>query len=232
MATKHSTVKIGTQFRSPVADENCLWRVVSKESANSWLCEVVDEPYVIEGTSYPSDYAGTRDVFLTSAIERRVAFESLFAAAADEDETWWEAQEVGATVHYHNGFGQWVRGVIVEQDGRNMMRSTALVGDWREYDLPRRDVLGNVIAGYHARQILEGETLRPHAGNMFERGTVPAGKGDPTTLAPLSLDVPESTAEQTADQARQRLLREAVKIANDYNMSSEQRLAELRALLG
>jgi hypothetical protein len=73
------------------------------------------------------------------------------------------------------------------------------VGNWDKSDLPRRGRNGEVIIGYHARNIAEGITFQPHASNIYECS--PAGKADPRELPAHNLSVPELTPEQN-DEAR------------------------------
>ena len=110
---------------------------------------------------------------------------------------WWNEREIGETLHYHNSFGQFVRGTVVEHEGEKMLLPIALVGAWKKIDLPRRYDDGTILVPYHARKIAEGEPFRPHEANMYEHDSFrPNPKHrdfDPTTAEPIDLSVPEMT---------------------------------------
>jgi hypothetical protein len=144
-------------------------------------------------------------------VKQNKAHENLFKKAKD----WWEAREVGEIVHYSNGFGSYVRGEIVEgevngEQGK-AMKEIALVGKWREYDLPRRQIDGTIRYSHHAEGVREGRVMRPHESNMYEavisqkdassRELAARHSEDPRKMTPISLEAPEMTAEQ-AELAR------------------------------
>jgi hypothetical protein len=144
-------------------------------------------------------------------IKQGKARENLFKKAKD----WWDAREVGEIVHYSNGFGSYVRGEIVEgevhgEQGK-AMKEIALVGNWRNYDLPSRYIDGTIHYGIHAEGVREGKVIRPHESNMYEavisqkdansRELAARHPEDPRKMTPISLEVPEMTAEE-AELAR------------------------------
>ena len=192
-------VSIGVTFRSTYADSNALWKVVSSRGRD-WLCEVVNEQFEFEGKTYDGDYAGSQKVFMTNEIERAIKLGNFFDQKMDEHHNFYANLHEGQTIHYHNGFGQWVRCVVVNQDGKNVLKSVALLGNWHKSDLVRRLPTGSICYGYNAQKIIDGETMTPNASNLWENGcNGPPFSDDPTTLAPISLDIPEMTAEQSVN---------------------------------
>jgi len=80
-------------------------------------------------------------------------------------------EHLGKTVHYHDGFNQFIRCEVVRaaedvtdfnniKKGELCLKETALVGKWRSYDL-RSDSI-------HMRGCREGRLMRPNLGNVYE----------------------------------------------------------------
>lgn len=181
-------------FRSTLADGNPLWRVEKPRGRNTWECIVTES----------EDYHGSRKVFGGEEIMAAVAMQTMWDNMHDEHLAWWNARKIGEIVHYHNGFGQYVRGRIVWEvtpecpDGRNVMVSTGLVGNWRDYDLPRIDAAGNLQESHYVREIREARTMQPNYSNMVEAVGVREGKGDdPRGKPAIDLTPPKANAEQT-----------------------------------
>lgn len=225
-----SRVSKGMQFRSTLADGNPLWETIESPKSGQWLCRVIDEPMEINGRTFPSDFAGHEAVFTSGDILSRMEFARRWASIASADEAWWDAQIEGATVHYHDSFGQFVRGVIVvDENGKKAMRSTALVGPWR--GVVRVSESGDVQHGYHAKRILEGGTFTPSASNMWECSEhLRARHEDPTVMEPVSLKAPEPSREEKAEQAIVRKLAAISQAAGDWKVSPAERLAKVAAL--
>ena len=219
------------QFRSTLADGQPLWEAIESIRSGQWLCRVIDEPIEVDGRTIPSDFAGHEQVFTSESILSRVAFERRWQALATAQESWWERQTIGGTVHYHDSFGKFVRGVIVvDADGKKAMRPIALVGPWG--NVVRVDASGAVQRGYHALRILEGTTFAPSASNMWEYSEhLRARHEDPSSMEPVSLKVPESTSEEKAEQAIVRQLAAISEAAGDWNASPAERLAKVAALV-
>jgi hypothetical protein len=208
-------VSVGVTFRSTYADSNALWKVVSSRGRD-WLCEIVNEPFEFEGNTYDGDYAGSQKVFMTSEIARAIKFSNFFDQKMDEHHNFYANLHEGQTIHYHNGFGQWVRCVVVNQDGKNVLKSVALLGNWHRSDLVRRLPTGDICYGYNAQKIIDGETMTPNASNLWENGCKgPPFSDDPTTLAPISLDIPEMTVEQSVTAGLWNRVNQLREILND-----------------
>ena len=178
-------VTIGMTFPATYADSIPVWKVTKHRGGNSYDCVVVSD-----------DWTGTKKVFGGEEILAAKRSQEFYQEMADEHDTFWNNQTVGATVHYHNGFGSFVRGVIVVEDGEKKMRPTALVGKWAAYDLPRIDAAGNFQESYHARQIREGTLMQPNYSNMVEAVGVRDGETDPRGQPEIDLAVPNRTPEQ------------------------------------
>lgn len=197
--TEEITVGIGTEFRWVIADGNCLWRVTGKAGPNVWHAEVQPEWTEIRGERMMvSDYAGTTDVFTTERIAGSLNMDRVFERLANDSDFFWEDRVEGAIVHYHNSFGRYVRGRIVIEDGRKVMLPIALVGAWKPSDLVSWTAWGEVSKGYHVRQIEEGETMRPHASNIYECPGFSGPRGEAAEINPreakaLDLTPPERT---------------------------------------
>jgi len=212
--TTEIEVGVGTEFRSVIADGNCLWRVTRARGRGVWEAEVQPEWVEVYGKrTMISDYVGTTDVFTTERIAGSINMDNVFARLADDSDFFWEDQVEGAIVHYHNSFGQYVRGRIVIEDGRKVMLPIALVGAWRNHDLVGWTAWGEVRKGYHVRKIEEGETMRPHATNIYECPGFRGPRGEASEINPreaeaIDLTPPERTPEEIT-------YNEAVAILND-----------------
>jgi hypothetical protein len=194
-------IEPGLQFRSVIADSNSLFQVVAREG-RAWLCEVQPEPEPFEhnGVKFYGDYVGEQKVFTAQEIRQRVAFASVFAERAAKDE---QAREkllvAGATVHYHNGIGQFYRCEVVDDGGELKLKPVAIVGRWREY-ATRGNIMDNGEISYphEARKVMDGELFVGRGDSSYESETYsePAHKEnrvDPTGLPAIEIVTPEIT---------------------------------------
>lgn len=197
-----NNIRLGTTFRSPFADSRPLWRVVNKRSHDTFDCEV---------DRSEQDWAGHRKVFGAEEIVQAIRADKEFERQQRRRVDFWSERTPGETLHYHDGFGRFVRGVVVvgEADGRrtHVIKPTALVGDW-ERDLPRWTDAGFLIeGGYWVRKIGEGDTFQPHPSCIWESAEFAGAGGraisDPTNLPANDLRVPQPTEDQ-AEAARLR----------------------------
>jgi len=141
-------------------------------------------------------------VFTVEEVVSSIKREAVFERYSNVDREFWDGAEDGEILHYHNGFGQFVRCEVYtnEADGEKYMRPIALVGDWHSRDLAYRDSTGEVRYGYHARSIIEpkeGKNWRSQLGNIYELmdDEQRAKYQDPAGCEPVSLEVPEPTDE-------------------------------------
>jgi hypothetical protein len=114
----------GTRFWGPLEpDEVARWEVVSRRSGDVWNCVVVE----------PLEEAGTRRVFTERQILAHVGWEKYQQERRDEQGRYFAALPEGSIVHYHGGFGDWVRTRVVRVDGEIRLAPLALVGRWAPF---------------------------------------------------------------------------------------------------
>jgi hypothetical protein len=192
-------VTVGLKFRYNHADSNPLWVVRQSIGRGVWLAEVIES----------EDWLGTQKSFLSSDILRSTGIENLFARLHNEHDEFYAKLKPGQIIHYNNGFKNFVRCKVVKKDGQNVLLPIALVGEWREYDLPhRREDTGELMLGYHGKMIVNGETFNPNASNLYEfNPSSSSHRGfDPTGCEPLELTVDDITPEQEACAALWKLV--------------------------
>jgi hypothetical protein len=214
-----------------MADSNPLWRVTEKVGRDAFRAVCVNEPIEIHGQTLDSDFAGQERTFGGDEIRRSIAMAQVFTSLIERSNDFWSTVEVGATLHYHNSFGKFIRGVVVEQDGKRMLRPTALVGAWSPIDLPKRQPDGSVYESYHAQKIREGDAWQPSDGTIYESPSFAEGhkaKGDPRALPALDLTVPPMTDEEVATAVVVRLAR---KVRDVLETPDEPALREAARLL-
>lgn len=186
-----------TTFRYHHADGNPLWRVIRKSGPESYVCRVENEKIVIDGEEYDSDWAGTEKAFLATDILRSIGMDKLFDGMRNEHDDYFKSLKPGQTVHYHNGFGNYVRCTVVVKDGANVLKPFALVGAWRSHDLPRRLQDGSLSYAHYPKMIADGETFTPNYSNIYETGKVEK-QPDPRNMPVIDLTVPDMTPEAAA----------------------------------
>jgi hypothetical protein len=230
------SLTIGQEFRYAVADSNPLWRVTKQVRPGVYEAVCVNEPFEVNGRSYESDGAGQRRRFTAEDITAAVRHADFWNSLSDEHDAWWAATAIGQILHYHNGFGQYVRGVVVNHEGKHCLQPTALVGNWRPVDLPRRDATGDVAysTGGHFFDP-KFEPWQPSSGCMFEHPGFSRPHvrqcQDPTTAEPIDLTFPQPTAEER-ELARLHKIRIAVYETVQYrNEDVREQLARVKSLL-
>jgi len=174
-------ITIGTKFRSTYADANPEWEVIGERGADTYNCRITDCP----------DYKGTRKVFGGEEIRASIKMSQFWDKTANDSKNFYKGLQTGAIVHYSNGFGQFVR---CEVNRHKELIPVALVGDWREYDLPKRRANGEVNYPYHVQKILEKAPYTPHASNIYEYSeSLQRQHAHPKNLKPIDLTIPELT---------------------------------------
>jgi hypothetical protein len=146
-----TTIKVGkgTLFRSVYADSNALWTVT--RSRGKGVFEAV-----ITAEDDGADYVGVAKVFTREEITQSVRWAASCAAGQSRGDAWYDSLTPGQIVHYCNGFKQFQRCVASMHEGKMQLRPIALVGEWREMDLPRRNADGTVYFPYSATNVIEG----------------------------------------------------------------------------
>jgi hypothetical protein len=194
-------VRIGTTFNYTYADSKPKWKVKSKRGASTWQCEVVG-----------GEWQGAKKVFGSEEIENARRVDAIWKAIDRESKDWWASRKIGETLHYHNAFGQYIRGTVINQQGKNMLLPLALVGSWAAHDLPSRGRDGEVRLSYTVRKIRAGEAWQPNEGSVFEspsfsRPMGPNNSFDPRRANPLDISDPEPLTGDAAVEARYEHLR-------------------------
>lgn len=221
-------VKLGTQFRHHYADGNCLWTVVEKRGRGTWIAEI---------SADDSDYAGTQSAFTTEQIEANINWSKSCAKSQDDSSNFFDNLKPASIVHYSNGFGQYVRCQVTNT---HQLLPIALVGEWKEYDLPKRQRDGKIYLGYHAESIKSGKMFRPHASNVWEYNITKtkncqpmnfAKWADPTQMVPVSLEVPTMTAPQFLDALKYQKLNAIRETVKDNDAKPDVIFERLKILL-
>lgn len=198
MSTKSkskSSSLVGARFRSVRADASCLWEVKRARGRGVFECEVVNEPFEFEGHTYDSDFAGVRDVFTRESIERALRHQEVFKALMDRQDTFYSSLEEGQILHYHDGFGAYIRcrAVRVRPEhvsphdpfkfggavGEMVLEKVEYVGNWLHFDLSP--------GSFRRSQI--GKVFRPHYTNLYESPDASTGakQTDPRQLPAIIL---------------------------------------------
>jgi len=223
-----SRVAVGMKFRATYADGNPLWEVTRKSGRSAWVCVCVNEPFEHDGRKFDSDFAGTERAFLSKEILASAAYAAMFDNLHNESDAWWASRKVGETLHYHNAFGKFVRGIVVEQDGEKKLCPTALVGKWDDYDLPQRRPDGSIHLGYHAEKIQEKDAWQANSGCMYEADPGRLNRyGDPSKMDAIDLSVPELVGEAAAKAKLEQAKQAISTLADDYQSDPRETLAAI-----
>jgi hypothetical protein len=220
MPTKNIRISAGkTTFRSTYADSNALWRVIAPRGKGTYLCEIVNEPIEYDGRILDGDYAGVQKAFLREEILQSLNWQNLFENIHDESDKFYNNLSVDDVIHYNNGFNQYVRCKVVLEDNEKKLLPVALVGGWREYDLPHRRINGEIEYGYNARQINEQVSMRPNATNIWEFNRKGA---NPADLLPIDLSVPDMTPDQSDIAKKWQTVQKINDLTSDYSTDNPQ----------
>jgi len=206
-----------TTFHSGYADANPKWVVREKRGRGTWIAEVIDCP----------DYSGTKRAFTTQEIEGSNRWAATINKIQDDSEKFLDSLTPGSFVHYRNS-GNYVRCQVTLD---KQLLPVALVGDWRQYDLPRRMQDGEIYHGYHVDSIRNKKTFRPHASHLYEYQKSEHDKVNPATLSPINWAVPDMTESEKVEADKHRTLERIVKICQNGEMSAQGRLDMIRNIL-
>lgn len=205
-----------TKFNYIHADSISLWTVKTARGRDTYDC-------VIEG----DEWNGTKKVFGGEEIRTALAQAKMWDDFADHSENWFSTLNVGDIYHYHNGFGSFVRCVVVlgEDDAKKLLQPIALVGDWKSYDLPRRQPDGSIQYPYHAKHVIEQtDAWRPATGCIFEHPDYARSYAhiriDPRELEPISLTLPPMNEAEQDIAILVNLRENAMQVLSDYNLST------------
>lgn len=157
-----------TQFRWTYADSNPLWVVTRKVGKDTFEATSQDEPIEIDGKIYEGDYAGIVQAFRGDDIRRAVDFDQRWAEAGNANDQFYAQLRLGQVVHYDNGFTQFIRCEVVEENGEKQLKPIALIGNWRDGELVTRYPNGDVRKSYHVEQVESGRPFHPHFSCIWE----------------------------------------------------------------
>jgi len=181
---------INQEFYAVYCDGNCKWKVLKQIGVDVYLCEI-DKAEL--------DYGGAQKSFLGSEIRGAIQFAESFKEMQTDHDIAYAALKQGDIVHYHNGFGTYVRCLAMFNDKEKEMQllPVALVGKWMKHDLPQRRADGSIYQSYYPKRIAEQELMRPNASNIYEFSQdLQKRRQDPRKMEPIDLSVPDITPEQ------------------------------------
>lgn len=161
------TVKVGDTFAADYCDGRYGWTVD----------EVIDGRVVLASSEMATrDWGIGQKAWTVEDVEMSIRFERKYSEASKQMADFWESARVGDTLHYHNGFGEFVRGVVVIEDGEKKLQPTAMVGDWTYH------------WEYYWAKLVKGDgAWQPHVSTIYEFGSSGGEHGgdDPRTMTPL-----------------------------------------------
>jgi hypothetical protein len=190
-----------TTFRDSYADGRPLFRVRKDMGNGTYQC--ISEQDL--------DYNDVERYFSAEQILAKLGYERRVEAMFRSQDDFWAKQELGSVLHYHNGFGDFVRGEVVLVDGEKKLKPTALVGNWNARELPSRRPNGEIHYPYHANKVVNGgpdAPWQPNESCVYEsdvysrRDEYP----DPRVQEPIDLSVPDMTPEEKATAVLERQL--------------------------
>lgn len=206
-----------TTFRHHYADGNCLWKVTEKRGRGTWIAEIKDD----------ADYSGVKQAFTTEQIEGSIGLSKLWNNLADEGDKFYNNLVVGSTVHYNNGFNQFVRCKVMPD---KQLLPVAMVGNWSIGDLPRRLSDGEICGGYYADKIKKSDPFKPNASNIYENKH-DVRVLDPHNMVPINLELPPMTSDEQIKSAKVRKINSIKAICGNNDMTPDGKLDMIRNLL-
>lgn len=160
------TVKVGDTFRDSYADGYLNFTVI----------EVTGKFILAESDNDP-DWGVVEKAYTVRQAEGLIGWSRDEDARTRKHADFWKDLVADQVIHYHNGFGEWVRGVVVVVNGERRLQPTALVGKWNDGTWP-----------YYWAMIKRGNgAWQPNVGNVYESGEWGRGDshGDPRTMESL-----------------------------------------------
>lgn len=156
---------VGEIVRFQIADGYAQYLIVKQRPFTLVHLDILDGYH-----ANPATIRGYRLKDAQAEVERTRRWEQHWAEAQDQTEKFFQ-EHLGKQVHYHNGFGQFVRGTVVKvkalrkkidaetlKVGEFAIRSEALVGKW---DRLTSDA-------YHVRGVKENRLFRPNITCIYE----------------------------------------------------------------
>lgn len=192
-------MRAGVEFPYTINDARVTMRVSSHIGGGVWRCKVSD---------CSIDYQGVERYLPESKIEEIIRFEDQMRGYSHQTSDWFSGLNDGEIIHLIHMKNQWVRCEVMG----GSVTPIALVGDWKSYDLPKRRPDGGISLPHYPRMILAGETFRPNPANFWE---FEMNGDDPSSLDPVSLEVPEMTPEEESTARFIRIRDEAIEMLNE-----------------
>ena len=165
LRAKDSGDLVGEEINWPRADGYARYVIVKQSPLTLGHLEL--------GDAWHADAATIRGFRLKDAkteVAMRRRWRAEEEARQKATEKFYE-KNLGKMVHYHDGFGQFIRCEVVRASedvdgfhnikaGELCLKETALVGKWRSYDL--------VSDSIHMEGCREGRLMRPNLSNVYE----------------------------------------------------------------
>lgn len=216
---------VGKLIRFQVADGYALYFVTKVLKSAVHVCHVP----LFDRYTFPGAYRIGNNLCIPRAVAARAAgWDDAMEAAQNRSHDFFQHLQPGQIVHYSNGFNQFVRCQVTAD---KQLLPIALVGDWREFDLPRRQADGSIYLGYHAQSIHDKRTMLPHASNVWECPDFDKARyKDPTNLPAIDLTVPPMDTEEELKAAKVKLVERIHDLTNERK-SPDEILQKIRELL-
>lgn len=220
-------IGIGTKFNYTYADGNPEWTVTENRGRGMWIATIKEDV----------DWQGTTKAFSSKEIQQSLAMKAMWENSASESDRFFAGLAPGSIVHQRNGHNQYVRCKVTPT--RELL-PIALVGDWRAYDLPKRQRDGTVYNGFHADKVINGTAFRPHASHLWEYNITKqpngqpigfANESNPSNFMPVSLTVPDMTPAESVEAAKWRKIQQIQDVSRNNEMTADGILAMLKNIL-
>ncbi len=219
-------IKKGDTFRYHYADSNPLWQVVKARGKGCWECVVTEES---------ADWEGVVKVFSSEEILKSRNFSNFWQELADEHERWAKANlKVGQFVHFSHGHDSYIRSEVVGYGEHVTCKPIAMVGKWREHDLPSRSNNGSIYLPYLPASIVKGDTHSINSSNLYEyqkaKGSLKPEALDPTNLPAIDLSVPDMTPEEEYQASLWRRIESIRKLIDEVRKNPAECLNAIRVI--
>lgn len=204
----------GRIYREGVADGHAIY-MFADNGAKSALIHL---PY---GDAWQSrSVSGMSRTAILKLMKANDNLDGFFVRAEQAKQGFWASRKVGEILHYHNSFGQFIRGEVVDNGGKMELKPTALCGNWNKYDLPYRSKDGTINYSYHVKKIQEGESWQPSDSCVYEAPAYSESyksAGDPRVMPAINLELPPMSDEEIRRSNREILLQKVVEMTSHEN---------------
>ena len=233
-------VQVGKMFSIGVGDGAANYIVTAVNGAK---CDVEWRGWH-NGDRYTDHYFGWgRKGVSTRTVQGYIGRdEGMAALFKKEAPDFIENLPVRSIVHYDKGHGQFVRYEVVaatptewNDDDRDpptkMLKPIAILGEWRDYDLPHYALDGRVVQAHEIDNIQKGELTLINPSNLYESPDYSderkgKAKVNPATLTPLRTFPLMPTPEQEKQFAAWRAVYATKEALDDLPIETE---AEFKA---